>query len=368
MFALRTLRSWRTPLALAGIGTIGFALGTWNGRPTSALAQTPAGPVIGAGAPVKASDYSQRIVARIYGNEDISREDLGEFLIARHGYQTLETLVNRRIIDHACKLKNIVITDADVEAALDEDLKPMNIDRPTFIKHVLKQRGKTLFEWKEDVIRPGLQLKALCREGINVEEAEIHKAFDARFGEKVRCRLIIWPEKEFRVAQRLWEEIRKSEAAFIEAATHQPNAQLASVGGQIDSIGRGIAKDDLIEKIAFRLKEGEVSELFPLTRGAAKDEGTIAVLRCEGRIPPDPKITFEKVHDDLAKEVMNQKVAEAVPALIKKLREEAKAEMFMPYVNHNPLAQRTKEEEEKLLKEEDKPVVPLPNQQPKPNK
>ena len=42
--------------------------------------------------------------------------------------------------------------------------------------------------------------------------------------------------------------------------------------------------------------------------------------------------------------------------------------MFVPHVNHNPYIVRTKEEEDKLLKEEEKAAVPLPNQQPKPNR
>src|SRR5262249_21796039 len=145
-----------------------------------------------------------------------------------------------------------------------DDIKPMNIDRATFVKHVLKQRHQTLFEYKEDVIRPALMLKKMCQSEIKVEEEELKRAFESKFGERAKCRLIFWPVEQERIAHKQWEKIRKSEADFIEVATQQSNAQLASVGGMVDPIARGVAKDDTVEKIAFRLKPGEVSELFAM--------------------------------------------------------------------------------------------------------
>jgi len=361
MFALRSLRSWKGPLAVAGIGAVGFAIGTWNGQPTPAFAQTPSGPVIGGGAP-RPTDYSQRIVAKIYGDVDITREELGEFLIARYGYEKVELMVNRRIIEQACKLRGITVTDAEVEAALDDDLKPMNIDRATFLKHVLKQRHQTLFEYKEDVVRPGLMLKKMCQAEIKVQDEELKRAFESKYGERVACRLIVWPEDQFRVAQRQWPEIRASEAKFEEVAASQPNPQLASVGGRIDPIAKGVAKDDSIEKIAFRLKPSEVSELFTLP-----EMKSIGVLRCEGRVPAAQGVTLEQKREELTKVVFDQKVLQAIPVMFKKLLAEAKPQMFVPHVNHDPFIVRTKDEEDKLMKEEAKAAVPLPNQ-PKPNK
>ena len=44
------------------------------------------------------------MVAYIYGSIPITREDLGEYLIARKGLDTVELLVNKRIIEHACEV------------------------------------------------------------------------------------------------------------------------------------------------------------------------------------------------------------------------------------------------------------------------
>ena len=354
MFELRSLRSWKAPLALAGMGAVGFALGAWNAAPTPAVAQTPSGPVKPVAA-IGSSDYKERVVAYIHGDLPITREELGEYLIARHGYAKVELLVNRRIIEHACAQRGIKVTDAEVETAINDDYtKPMGIDRDTFVKSYLKQNGKTLYEWKEDVVRPGLMMKKLCEGEVKVTEDDLKKAFDAKFGEKVVCRLIIWPENEFRNAQRMWDGLRKSEAEFATAASQQGIASLASVGGRIDPIGHGVADNDLVEKIAFRLQKVEVSELFPIP-----NQG-FAVLKCDGRLPPPEGVTFEKKRAELEKFVLEQKVAKAVPGVFKKLRDEAKPLILVPYGTNNPNVVRTNEEEQKILKGDDKPIVPLP--------
>src|SRR5436190_293541 len=66
--------------------------------------------------PASASDASRRVVAYIYGNVPVTREDLGEYLIARFGVERVDFLVNHKIVNMACQAKGIVITDGEVEA------------------------------------------------------------------------------------------------------------------------------------------------------------------------------------------------------------------------------------------------------------
>ena len=78
-------RSW----VVAAIGLLGAAVfGFWLGRgPQAAIAAPPPANPPAAAAPAAPSEYSQRVVAYIYGSIPITREDLGEYLIARHGLQ-----------------------------------------------------------------------------------------------------------------------------------------------------------------------------------------------------------------------------------------------------------------------------------------
>jgi hypothetical protein len=358
MFGIRS-RRWKASLALAGMGTIGFALGAWQAHPAAVFAEPPANPVIPAAASGPQSDYSQRVVAYIHGNVPITREDLGEFLIARHGYAKLDNLVNRKIIDHACKQKNITVTNEEVEATLDTDLLQLQMDRPTFVKQFLKQYNKTLFEWKEDVIRPRLMMTRLSGLDIKVEEAEMKRAFDAMYGEKVQCRIVIWPNapdfNPFREAMKHWDEMRKSEATFDTIARGQAIPGLASVAGKIAPIGHGVSDDkkDQVETIAFKLKKDEVSEIFEIPKQG------YAVLKCDGRIPADTTKSFEKEKEFFRKQVYEEKLTKAIPQMFAKLKEAANPLLLMKYGTTNPFVERTVTEEQKLLNEKPQ-VVPLP--------
>jgi len=342
MFDIRSSRLWKAPVALLGMGAVGFALGTWTRSPDPVAAQSPP------------ADHNTRVVAYIHGTVPVTREELGEFLIARHGYGKLELLVNRRIIDHACAARHITVPDAEVDASLEEDLKGLNIDRSTFVKHYLKENNKTLFEWKEDVVRPRLMLTKLVQASVKVEDVDLKKLFDAKFGEKVRCRIILWKKEEAKIALQMYDKLRKSEAEFATAARAQYIPALAASGGRIDPIGRGSSEQRLVEEIAFRLQDGEVSELFEIP-----GQG-IAVLKRDAREAAIDGASFEKERAKLHKVVFEAKVAKAIPETFKKLRDEAKPNMLLPHGTNNPRVVMTKEEEDKLMKEEDKPTVPLP--------
>ncbi len=350
MYRLRL--TWKTPAALLGMGTVGFALGTWNGHPHNAAAQTPQGPTLGASTLASKSDYAQRVVAYIYGTEAVTREDLGEFLIERQGNQYVEPLVNRRIIEHACREKNITVTNEEVDASLNVDLKSMNIDRATFVKQFLKQYHKTLLEWKEDVIRPRLMLTKLCGTTIKVDEADVRRAFESEYGEKVRCRIIVWKEAELRHVQQLWDKLRSSEAEFATAARNQYMAQLASLGGKIDPICHGMAEKDkdLVEATAFRLQKDEVSEIIKIP-----GQG-IAVLKCDERIPPAQDVSYEKQRDRLYKEAFDRKVTAQIPEAFKKLKAEADPHIILEHGTANPNVIQTHQEERRLEDQN----VPLP--------
>lgn len=367
MLGILKSRRWGASLAMAGIGAVGFSLGVWHSSPATISAQTPAGPVVPAAAKAETTDYSQRVVAYIHGNVPITREDLGEFLIARHGFAKLDHLVNRKIIEHACAQKGVKVTNEEVEAALDTDLVQLNVDRNTFVKQFLKQYNKSLYEWKEDVIKPRLMLTRLSQIDIKVGDDEIKKLYDANFGERVQCRLIIWtnesgvsPERE---ALKNYDAIRKSEAEFDRMARSQRIPGLAAVGGRINPIGRGAAEEGKtdVERIAFKLNKDEVSEIFVIP-----GQG-VAVLKCDGRVPPDPTVTFEKQKEVLRKQIYETKLNKAIPEVFKKLKDQAKPLLLLPHGTANPDVMKAAAEEERALKD-DKTVVPLPGAPPMPPK
>ncbi len=196
--------SWRR-LALgaacvAGLGAAGYLgcrfLPCATAQPAAPAKPAAVAPPASPTAPP--ADYCQRPVAFLHGNETITREQLGEYLIARYGADKLPLLVNKLIIEEACRTKGIDVTPAEVEASFAQDIASMGggVTEKIFVDNILKQYKKTLFEWKEDVVRPKLLMTKLVRDRVKVTEEEIQAGYEAYYGEKIDCKFIYWPKSE----------------------------------------------------------------------------------------------------------------------------------------------------------------------------
>jgi hypothetical protein len=307
---------------MAGLAGMTFCMGR-----SGALCQTPAAapPVVitkpgqmlpnAPLAPDNGSDYSRRVVAYINNNVPITREDLGEFLIARYGLDMVEILVNRKIVELACQAHHIQVSDGEVEAAFGEYLHQLQDMKPDdFEKKLLKPRHTNLYQWKEDVIRTKLALTQFCRGRVKVTEDDIQKAFESRYGPKAKCRMILL-QKDDRHNRELWAKVHKNDVEFDRLARTQYIQELAAKGGDVPAIGKHCG-DDNIEREAFGLKSGECSALI------GTPDGDI-ILKCVAHLPADSSKKLEKERAALQKEILDQKIMQEIPKVLKELREQA---------------------------------------------
>lgn len=267
------------------------------------------------------SDYATQPVAYIYGTIPITRADLGEYLIARFGADWLDLLINHRIIDHVCAEKGIQVTAAEVEAALNEDLKGLNVNKVDFVKRVLKHYNKTLYEWKEDVIRPRLQLGKLAGEHVTVTDQDLRNAFEAKYGEKVKCRIIVWPREEKNRVMAMYNKLRDDDGEFERAAKMQFTPRLASAAGMIDPIGHHTMGDDPqsqeIERAIFALsRPGDITPLMETPEG-------VVIFKYYGRVEPDKTKRLEDVQPQLEAELKEKKVQAAITQVFAEYRKAA---------------------------------------------
>lgn len=330
--------------ALALLGT-GYFLGQTSGEPLAA--QQPKGvvPVSGstpAPAPV-ATD--KRVVAYVHNNVAITREEFGDYLIDLFGQDRVRTYVNRRVIEMAAAKKNIVVTPQEVDAIIEQDCAKLGVDKKQFVENVLKQRyNKTMKEWRDDVIRPRLMMLQLCKDLIKIEDDGLKKIYESIYGEKVVCKVILWPLELERTALGIYDKIRKSDEEFDKMAREQVNSDLAARCGEIAPLGRhsgpGTAK---IEEIAFQLKEGQVSEIIKTPAG-------IMVIKAVKRIPARAEVTFESVRPQLTKELMERMIEEAVPKAFESLYLDAKP-LFV-YQPRDITRQEIEDQSKRLLKTE----------------
>lgn len=339
---LTHLRSGRLAMLLGMllVGGVAFGMGRWIGL-GAGRADTPQQRVNANGVPTLEGEYESRVVAYIYGNIPISRVELAEYLISRFGAERLEFLVNRKIVERACQAKGIVVSDAEIENQFRRDIQAIgpHMTAQSFHDQVLKRYNKTIFEWKEDVIRPKLALTKLVQSEVQVTDNDIRKQFEIHYGPKVKCRMIVYNDGN--TARRAWERMSNSsnvgEAFMIEAGT-QMIGELASVKGEVPPIHKHFG-DERIEKEAFRLRPGEISQAFEMSDRKA------IILLCERHLPADNTKTFEKERVVLLPEVRDLMVAQKVQERVVQLRTEATPRFLLARNPSNQQIQRDAQQE-----------------------
>ena len=343
---------------VAAVATAAFFWGRLGAAPR-ATAQAPpprhheAPPTVPVGNP----DYGRRVVAVLFGGSvPITREELGEYLIARFGPERLEFLVNRRIIEIACRQKNITVTDAEVDAKLKEELAAFNVSQKDFVEKILKRMNKTLYEYREDKIRPEIAMTKLCKDKLKVTEEDIQKAFEAKYGPKVRCRMIVLGKEVARQATEIWQKVSKSEEEFNEYARKQFIGELAARGGEIPLIHKHFP-DPRIEKEAFSLRnKGDVSALIDMP------DQTKVILKLVEHISPDTTAKLSgdervKLHD----ECMRAKLAQMIPEEFKRLRDLANPSLLLRRDGEIPREEQYRQVEQQLSGKSGLPAAPRGN-------
>jgi len=276
--------------------------------------------------PVRVDCADPKILAFVYGTIAITREDLGDFLIVRGGFEKLELLVNKRLIEWECAKRGISATDKEVEAAKKEYVDKLGIQNVTvddFVKHVLPKRNMTVTTWVEDVIKPELLMAKLCRERVTVTDEDLQKAFENKYGEKRSAEIVLWRREDARVALAQWDELRKSDQAFARIARSQFDPNLASAGGRVEPIGKyPDAENSKIADVIFELKTGEVSQLFETPAG-------IVCVKCTGAVPANKAVTLDQVKVQLGKDVFERKLARELGVLFAEMKRTANPNILL---------------------------------------
>jgi hypothetical protein len=284
----------------------------------------------------QSADKTGEVVAYLYdGQVPITRRELGDYLIDRFGGERIEFLVHRKIIEMACQAQHITIGDAEIRAQMDEDLRAFGMTEKQFVDNVLKKYNKTMFEWKEDVIRPKLCLQRYVRDKIELEigEKEIQMGFEAKYGEKVECRIIVLSPEQKKDAVEIWTQINQDPNQFEIWAKKQCMPAIASAAGRVPPVHKHFGPSRgavMIEEEAFKLKPGEISpriEMPPPPEG----DGTTVILRCERRIPADGNKQLNEERAALFQEIREARVGEQMKSIFAELLKKARPQIFLEH-------------------------------------
>ena len=210
----------------------------------------------------------------------------------------LESLVNKRLIEHHCRKRGVSVTDAEIDAEVDRMAKRFKLGRVQWLELLEKERGVSEGEYKRDILWPTLALRKLAASQIEATPEELQKAYETRFGPSVRARLIVVTDRA--KAEQVQREATARPSDFARLAMqHSQDVNSASIGGLIQPI-RMHAGDQAIERVAFGLQPGQVSGVVELGK-------QFVVLKCEGRNPPR-NVAMAEVQEELATSIREEKL------------------------------------------------------------
>lgn len=269
-----------------------------------ALAKDPVQPANG--------DRWQEPVAVVNG-EPITAGDLAAELIAAYGKEHLDLMVNRKLVEQACAKAGIEIGREDLEQEMAVRLERLKVSKENFIKRVLAENDVSYSQYLRDTIWPAVALARLVQAELTVGPEELQKAFEARYGKKVECRLMILGE--LHRAQQVWEQVRTAEDPQQRIALFEELTKKYSVDTSTRSFGGKVVFDQHtsnpdIEELAFGLKEGELSTIRQVPQGSL-------ILLCVQHVPAAEGVTLETVVDEETK----QTIGDALEAEVRERKE-----------------------------------------------
>ncbi len=263
----------------------------------------------------KAQQPTNDLVA-VVNADPITRDQLGQEAVRRHGAEVVDEMVNRYLIVQACKAKGIQITGEQVQDEVIRIAKKFGLTTEAYLQLLLEERDFTPQQYSKDVVWPMLSLRALVADEVQVSEAEIQKAMESQFGEAVKCRMIMVGSRA-KADQLRQLAVQKPQEFGAIAMRESEDETSASVHGLIPPIRRHTG-DAEFENMAFALKDGEISQVYSLG-----DQWVIlqAVRHMPASYPAERALPM--VRQQISDRIADEKVRVAASKLFAKLQQES---------------------------------------------
>lgn len=250
-------------------------------------------------------------VMAVVNGQDIKRDALGTACVERFGKDVLEGIVNKRLIMHYCRNRNIEVTDADVEAEVDHVAKRLKVGREQFLQLIERERGITAEQYKRDIVWPMIALRKCAADQLAISDAQLTEAYEAQYGPAVKCRLLIVGDRK--LADQLHRQLTDRPDDFARLAMqHSVDVNSASIGGLIQPIRHHLG-DPNIEREVFAMDDGKISSIIPVGE-------QFAILKCEGKLPAR-NVPLEQVREELTEQLREGKLREVAAKLFKELQD-----------------------------------------------
>jgi parvulin-like peptidyl-prolyl isomerase len=264
-----------------------------------------------AGAELPRIEKPQHDVMAVVNGQDIRRDALATACCERYGNEVLEGLVNKRLIQHYCKNRQIEVTDQEVEAEIDRMAKRFKIGKEQWLEMLERERGINAAQYKRDILWPTLALRKCAAKDLVVTDQQLQEAHEAQYGPAVKCRLLVVADRQ--KAEQLHKQITIQPNDFARLAMQNSiDVNSASIGGLIQPIRHHVG-DANIEREVFALQPNQITPIIPVGE-------QFAILKCEGLVPAR-NYPMETVREELTDRIQEGKLRDVASTLFKQLQD-----------------------------------------------
>jgi hypothetical protein len=267
--------------------------------------------------PAKSPGRKPTEVVALVNGEAITRTQLADELISAYGTAQLDLMINRKIVELACREGKVEVTEKEIDDDIASTLAKLRMKPKEFVQTVLDKQNITLEQYRRDRVWPKLAMVKLVKPRVKVSEDDLKRGFEATYGNKVECRMLV--VQEMSRARELWEQLMEVKGEdrlkmFEDhCKTYSIDPGSRPYGGKVAPFNRHSSNPDL-EKVVFGLKEGELSSIMQMAGGHV-------IFLCVRQIPPVPNVTMETVLDSTSKQTVREALHEGI--FTKKLQYEA---------------------------------------------
>ncbi|WP_164716593.1 peptidyl-prolyl cis-trans isomerase [Paenibacillus whitsoniae] len=262
--------------------------------------------------PVSASK-AEKTIATVNGVK-ISSTQLYDAMVAGGGQQTLDSLINDELISQESKKAGIVVTDDDVNA----ELKSIQASFPSQeqFQQALTSYGMTIDDLKKNMSSQ-VMLKKILEPQITVTDDDIKKYYDENLEtlktpEQVQASHITVATKA--EADALLAKLKSGSDFAALAKESSTDANTKDKGGELGYFSAG-TQDAALEKAAFALKTGELSE--PVQTASGYD--IIKVTDHKAAATP----TLDEKKDSIKQTLTEQKISDMSQTWLEQKKSEA---------------------------------------------
>jgi peptidyl-prolyl cis-trans isomerase SurA len=267
-------------------------------------------------------------LAQAAGERDLSRRATKRNEVL---HQVLEMMIGEKLMDAAVKELNVDVSDQDVDTAIEEVKKSHNLDQQK-LDDAIRAEGLTMSKYREVVRLQVARLKLIqqkVRSRVKVTEQDLKSEYEKyvrlqQDDPEIHCRHIVVhvpadanPQQVEQARQKalaIAEEARQRGVDFAALARRKSEGSSAPEGGDLGYFKRGVMLPEF-ERVAFKLKEGEISD------PVRTQFGWYVIKVEEIRVAAIKK--YEEVKDVLREQLSRNQLDKATQAYVQELRQAA---------------------------------------------